>query len=471
MSDGVIEKTSSDTPAKGKKRQRKGVIGINPLDWMAEDQEHEQVHGSVQEKDHEQEPEPEHVTPAESLNADNKDAQETDGSVKSELNADPIASQSSQESREESALHDQPTEMPEQDVSDQGLDETEANENCVLSTEHAADHDSRRDESPVVEGAVVEEENSPVENAISHEVVTQNASIEVSEDESDQENRFQEDDCFEPDQETAHEQELSESQTTQVSDASSSSMDETTENESTEIEPRSVLDDTSVAAESTPLTENDETDIADLTSDANAPLDHEQIAQTQAEAQEIDESPTQTKLAESDTHSDLSESTEDAAEIEESAGVSLSENTPESDETTTPVTEESEKVEIELKDSDVVADNGSVDVENAIESGDSCVPPGIREVQDEDARMKLEGPVTIADVSELYSKFKEAIASGESLTIDCSNVESMDASALQLLTVVSQEATNQGIELKWDEPSEPMLNAADLLGLRNEIRL
>ncbi len=84
---------------------------------------------------------------------------------------------------------------------------------------------------------------------------------------------------------------------------------------------------------------------------------------------------------------------------------------------------------------------------------------------------KLEGPISIADVAELHEQFKTYIAEGNDLEIDCSEVEGVDAAALQLLTAFINEAEKQDNKLIWKEPSDSLQATVLMMGLKDEFKM
>lgn len=89
----------------------------------------------------------------------------------------------------------------------------------------------------------------------------------------------------------------------------------------------------------------------------------------------------------------------------------------------------------------------------------------------EDDVMKLEGPVTIADVAELHERFRKLLAAGQPVAVDCSELDGLDASALQLFVAFTHKAGNQGIAVEWKNPSATFKTAAQLVGLTQELRI
>lgn len=84
---------------------------------------------------------------------------------------------------------------------------------------------------------------------------------------------------------------------------------------------------------------------------------------------------------------------------------------------------------------------------------------------------KLEGPITIADVAILHEKFTASIEHESAVEIDCSDIDGVDAAALQLLLAYALEIEKQNKKITWKDPSDSMLSAVKLMGLSNDFRL
>ncbi len=93
------------------------------------------------------------------------------------------------------------------------------------------------------------------------------------------------------------------------------------------------------------------------------------------------------------------------------------------------------------------------------------------EMKQEDGSYKLEGPISIADVAELHVQFKNYLAEGNDLEIDCSEVEGVDAAALQLLMAFINEAEKQDNKLIWKEPSDSLQATVLMMGLKDEFKM
>ncbi len=84
---------------------------------------------------------------------------------------------------------------------------------------------------------------------------------------------------------------------------------------------------------------------------------------------------------------------------------------------------------------------------------------------------KLEGIITIADVAELHDQFKTFFDKGQDLEINCSEVSSVDAAALQLLVVFMKDTNKKENKVIWQEPSDSFQATLELMGFKDEFRM
>ena len=126
---------------------------------------------------------------------------------------------------------------------------------------------------------------------------------------------------------------------------------------------------------------------------------------------------------------------------------------------------------VEVIDDEVFIEELSVDIINqdTREIKDEEVTD--MEISKDEGSFKLEGPNSIADVAELHEHFKTYLTEGGDLEVDCSEVEGVDAAALQLLTAFINEVEKQDNKLIWKEPSESLQAAVHMMGLKNEFKM
>ena len=77
----------------------------------------------------------------------------------------------------------------------------------------------------------------------------------------------------------------------------------------------------------------------------------------------------------------------------------------------------------------------------------------------------------IADVGDLYAKLLMEVAEGRQVLFDISQIERIDAAALQLMYAYCKEAEKQGSEMRWEKPSAAFVNGARLLGLLSAMKI
>jgi len=78
------------------------------------------------------------------------------------------------------------------------------------------------------------------------------------------------------------------------------------------------------------------------------------------------------------------------------------------------------------------------------------------------------------DIS-LVSDFKVILqqASGQNspIVLDASQLERIDGAGLQLVTAFFQEATESGLSVSWRNPTDALIYAANLTGLKDVLQL
>lgn len=77
----------------------------------------------------------------------------------------------------------------------------------------------------------------------------------------------------------------------------------------------------------------------------------------------------------------------------------------------------------------------------------------------------------IAEVADVYATLLAALAEGSPVDLDISQLERVDAAALQMLYAFSKELATQGLSLTWTPPSEAFSRSIDLLGLAERMTL
>ncbi len=153
----------------------------------------------------------------------------------------------------------------------------------------------------------------------------------------------------------------------------------------------------------------------------------------------------------------------------------MNEETVENDEVSVAaeVTETEQAIEIEPEIVDNVDDEKIVEIAEpeVIDQKTKEEEVTDMEMKQKDGSYKLEGPISIADVAELHAEFKTYLAEGNDLEIDCSEVEGVDAAALQLLMAFINEAEKQDNKLIWKEPSESLQSTVLMMGLKDEFKM
>jgi len=77
----------------------------------------------------------------------------------------------------------------------------------------------------------------------------------------------------------------------------------------------------------------------------------------------------------------------------------------------------------------------------------------------------------IAHATEFHQALKNALGKGGVVVLDGAGIERIDAAALQLCVAFFHEAMARKVQAKWLTPSEPLIRAAGLLGLKDQLGL
>jgi phospholipid transport system transporter-binding protein len=76
------------------------------------------------------------------------------------------------------------------------------------------------------------------------------------------------------------------------------------------------------------------------------------------------------------------------------------------------------------------------------------------------------GMQDIAGAATLYQRLSDALVTGNPVVLDASHTERLDAAAAQLLYAFMRNAQAQGVTVSWQQPSDAVGNAAQLLGMQ-----
>ncbi len=120
--------------------------------------------------------------------------------------------------------------------------------------------------------------------------------------------------------------------------------------------------------------------------------------------------------------------------------------------------EEAQQPETEQNQIDTVQ---STDPIQLTDSGDKTVTDSI---------IKLNSVQDISLVAELHKQVSETLKEND-VVFDASDVERIDASTLQLLTCVFQQADKYGASVSWQSASDALVQSARFLGLQNALNL
>jgi len=86
-------------------------------------------------------------------------------------------------------------------------------------------------------------------------------------------------------------------------------------------------------------------------------------------------------------------------------------------------------------------------------------------------KLDLGTKCTIIRAEELHAQMETLLQSEHDVEVDCSQVEQIDTSALQLLLGFHSALHQAGRQLSWKSPSEQTITSAKLLGLDQSLGL
>ncbi|MCF6324502.1 MAG: STAS domain-containing protein [Gammaproteobacteria bacterium] len=77
----------------------------------------------------------------------------------------------------------------------------------------------------------------------------------------------------------------------------------------------------------------------------------------------------------------------------------------------------------------------------------------------------------ISMVNEINQKLKDALSSGDDISIDISNIERIDTAGAQMLCAFYQDAKSKKIKCEWTTPSDIFSKSIKQLGLSEHFEL
>jgi len=86
-------------------------------------------------------------------------------------------------------------------------------------------------------------------------------------------------------------------------------------------------------------------------------------------------------------------------------------------------------------------------------------------MQDGQLQMTLAGDLDIYVAAEARVALLEALAQEADMTLDLSTVESVDAAGVQVLLAARRSAEEQGLSLRWVNPSRAITDVIQLMGM------
>lgn len=83
----------------------------------------------------------------------------------------------------------------------------------------------------------------------------------------------------------------------------------------------------------------------------------------------------------------------------------------------------------------------------------------------------LDASLSIADVTTFQETLKFYIDASQDVTVNGSQVETIDTVSMQLLVAFFRKVVDAGCSIEWHSPAEPILRTAQLLGLTEALSL
>lgn len=82
-----------------------------------------------------------------------------------------------------------------------------------------------------------------------------------------------------------------------------------------------------------------------------------------------------------------------------------------------------------------------------------------------DVSIHCDETLDIRQVSDLKLRLLQALDAAQSITLQAQNIERADTAGLQLLAAFFIDARAKGIPIAWQQPSQALVKAANLIGL------
>jgi anti-sigma B factor antagonist len=95
------------------------------------------------------------------------------------------------------------------------------------------------------------------------------------------------------------------------------------------------------------------------------------------------------------------------------------------------------------------------------------MPTCTTHIQGEYARVTVSGPMTIYEAIENKRELLEALAAGNGLEIDLSDVDEVDTAGLQLLLLAHREGSKAGKPVRLAAPGAALLEVLERYGLQS----
>jgi len=148
-----------------------------------------------------------------------------------------------------------------------------------------------------------------------------------------------------------------------------------------------------------------------------------------------------------------------------------------SDEESNQLSEEVTEPAIEKSTAEAATtEEPSIEVETEVVATDELPEaveaiPKTANTTSESYRIELAGKLDIASATELKLELSDALNQGGAIIFAAADVSRADGAGLQLLASFARELDGSNRELSWEEPSEQLISAANIIGMKEVLHL
>ena len=84
---------------------------------------------------------------------------------------------------------------------------------------------------------------------------------------------------------------------------------------------------------------------------------------------------------------------------------------------------------------------------------------------------ELPNNLTIATAESLHEQLEPLLTTGDDVVLNAAEVKRADTAGLQLLLAFQKALISRSVNMSWSAPSQPLLEAAEQLGLKQMLAL